>query len=56
MSDSTRSGKDDAEDSSKSYLQSAQDTVAGAAGSVSDTLQGSYSFSFTILSLLLLTA
>lgn len=56
MSDSTSSGKGDAEETSKTYLQSAQETVAGAAGSVSDTLQGTYSPSFSSLSSDLLTA
>ena len=40
MSDSTRSGADDAQGEGKSMLQSAQDTVSGAASSVSDTLSG----------------
>lgn len=55
LSDSTRSGADDTSDSSKGYLQSAQEGLSNAAGSVSDTLGGKLLPSFSTSSQLLIT-
>ncbi|MCJ1374317.1 hypothetical protein MMC20_005549 [Loxospora ochrophaea] len=40
LSDSTRSGADDAQNTSGSYLDSAKDSASGLASSASDTLSG----------------
>ena len=56
LSDSTRSGADDASDSSKGYLQSAQEGLSNAAGSVSNALGGKLLFPSSVhLSAFLLT-
>ena len=49
LSDTTRSGADDAQSGGKSYLESAQGLVSNAASTISDTLSGKFSTSDVIL-------